>query len=87
MHDFGVIGFSDMPDLMVWSEMTLNCGQNPKWPPFAEGSIVNLYNFRHNKGIFMFWCLSWGFMYAQHRGAVKIQDEKYKMVAQGQPIN
>ena len=30
-----IIGFSDMPDLMVWLEMTLRCGKNPIWPTFA----------------------------------------------------
>ena len=50
------IWFSGMPDLVVWSEITLDVALwvNPRWPPFAQGQTVNQYHFRHNRGRFMF---------------------------------
>ena len=49
------IGFSGMPDLVVWSEITLDIAlwENPRWPPFVQGQTINWYHFQQNRGIFI----------------------------------
>ena len=32
-----------------------------KWPPFVQGQAIKSYYFQHNRGSFVFWCLSCGF--------------------------
>ena len=58
------VGFSGMPDLMMWSAITLDIAlwvENPRWPPFVQGQSINSYHFRHNRGRFMFLVSIMGF--------------------------
>ena len=43
-----------MPDLVMWPLDIALWVKNQRWPPFAQGQIVNQYHFRHNRGRFMF---------------------------------
>ena len=57
MFSVSTIRFLGMPDLVVWSEITLDVAlwvKNPRWPPFVQGQTINCYRFRHNRGIFVF---------------------------------
>ena len=59
-----MMGFSGMPYIMVLSEDILDIAlwvKNQRLPPFVQGNAINPYHFRHNRGRFVFWCLSWGF--------------------------
>ena len=64
MISVSTIRFLGMPDLVVWSEITLDVAflvKNPGWPPFVQGQTINLYRFRHNRGIFVFLLTILGF--------------------------
>ena len=53
-----------MPDLVVWPENTLDVAlwvKNPRWSPFIQGQTINLYYFRYNRGIFVFFVSIMGF--------------------------
>ena len=59
-----IMGFSGMPYIVVLSENIFDialCVKDPRWPPFVQGQAINPYHFRHNRGRFVFWCLSLGF--------------------------
>ena len=91
MISVSTIRFLGMPDLVVWSEITLDVAlwvKNPRWPPFVQSQTINCYRFRHNRGIFVFLLSILGFfMYAGHRGIVRkyfrhcIVGKKSKMAA------
>ena len=58
------IRFLGMPDLVVWSEITLDVAllvKNPRWPPFVQGQTINCYHFRYIRGIFVFFVSIMGF--------------------------
>ena len=59
-----IMGFSGMPNIVVLSDNILDSAlwvKHSRWPPFVQGQPINSYHFRHNRGRFVFWCLSWGF--------------------------
>ena len=59
-----IMGISGMPYIVVLSENILGialCVKHPKWPPFAQGQAINSYNFRHNRGRFLFLVSIMGF--------------------------
>ena len=44
MFSVSIMGFSDMPDIVVLSENILGIAfwlKNPRWPPFALGQTIN----------------------------------------------
>ena len=59
-----IMGFSCMPYIVVLSEIFLDSAlwvKLSKWPLFVQGQAIKSYYFRHNRGSFVFWCLSCGF--------------------------
>ena len=59
-----IMGFSGMPYIVVLSENIFGialCVNYPRWPPFVQGQAINLYNFRHNRGRFVFLVSIMGF--------------------------
>ena len=64
MFSVSIMGFSGMPYIVVLSENIYDialCVKHPRWPPFVQDQAINSYHFRHDRGRFVFWCLSWGF--------------------------
>ena len=44
MISVSTIRFLGMPDLVVWSEITLDVAlwvKNSRWPPFVQGQTIN----------------------------------------------
>ena len=57
MFSVSIMGFSDMPYIVVLSENTFDialCVKHPRWPLFVQGQAINAYHFRHNRGRFVF---------------------------------
>ena len=57
------IGFSGMPDLVVWSEITLDIALWVKYKmaAFVQGQTINSYHFQNDRGKFVFLVSIMGF--------------------------
>ena len=64
MFSVSIMGFSDVPYIVVLSENIFGialCVKHPRWPPFVQGQAINSYHFRHNRGRFVFLVSIMGF--------------------------